>query len=305
MRRAPHPFTLRQLQYVVTVAELKSFRRAATACGVSQPAMSAQIAQLERALDVVLLERSRARVLPTPAGEGFLQRARELLSRADDLAQSIASANPLEGTLRVGVVPTIAPYLLPALTPAIRTAHPKLVVRWVEDKTRDALEKLDRGDLDAALLAVVPEMAACDHAVVGEDPFVLATPEKHPLAKGKPLGPRDLDGEDVLVLDEGHCFRDQALAVCDRAGAQELAFRATSLSTLAQMVGAGAGVTLLPSIAAETEAKNARLALRAFAPPAPSRTIALAWRRRSPLKHALETFAATLRAAYPSRKAPR
>lgn len=262
--------------------------------------MSAQIAQLERALDVVLLERSRSRILPTPAGEAFLQRARELLSRADDLALSVASANPLEGLLRVGVVPTIAPYLLPLLTPAIRKKHPKLVVRWVEEKTRDAVDQLDRGELDAALLALVNETAACEHAVVGDDPFILATPARHALAKGPPVDARDLDGADVLVLDEGHCFGDQALAVCERAGAHELAFRATSLSTLAQMVGAGAGVTLLPSIAAETEAKNARLVLRPFKAPAPSRTIALVWRARSPLRPALEALAATLRGAYPT-----
>lgn len=262
--------------------------------------MSAQIAQLERALGVVLFERSRARVLPTPAGTALLVRARELLERADDLKLSLASAHPLEGTLRIGVIPTIAPYLLPALTPAIRKKHPKLVVRWVEEKTGDAVDRLERGDLDAILVAIVPALGACERAVIGEDPFLLATPANHPLAKGGPPRVSALDGADVLVLEEGHCFGDQALAVCARAGAHEVAFRATSLATLAQMVGSGAGITLLPALAAETEAKRARLVLRPFKAPAPSRTIALAWRRRSPLKDALETLAATLRAAYPT-----
>jgi LysR family hydrogen peroxide-inducible transcriptional activator len=262
--------------------------------------MSAQIAQLERTLGVVLFERSRARVLPTPAGAALLVRARELLERADDLNLSVARAHPLEGTLRIGVIPTLAPYLLPALTPAIRKRHPKLVVRWVEEKTAHAVERLERGDLDAILVAAVPELGACERAVIGEDPFMLAAPPNHPLAKGGPLRVSALDGADVLVLEEGHCFGDQALDVCARAGAHEVAFRATSLSTLAQMVGSGAGITLLPALAAETEAKRARLALRPFKAPAPSRTIALAWRRRSPLKGALEDLATTMRAAYPA-----
>jgi LysR family hydrogen peroxide-inducible transcriptional activator len=175
-------------------------------------------------------------------------------------------------------------------------------VLWVEDKTETLSRRLEQGELDAALLALEADLGDFDHALVGNDPFVLATPPGHPLgAKAGPAKTSELRDTDVLLLDDGHCFRDQALAVCGSAKAHELEFRATSLTTLAQMVAGGAGVTLLPSLAVATEAKRAGLRVRPFAAPAPKRTIAFVWRRRSPLAPALRELAGTAKRAFESR----
>jgi LysR family hydrogen peroxide-inducible transcriptional activator len=297
----PHPFTLRQLQYAVAVADALSFRRAAERCHVSQPSLSAQLAQLESALGAALFERDRRRVLITPAGQALLERARQVLREADDLlAAARSTTDPLSGTLRIGVIPTISPYLLPSATPALRAAFPRLTTRWVEDKTQTLVAQLEAGELDAALLALEADLGDVEHAVVAVDPFVLATrPDDALGAKATPLRPSELREANVLLLDDGHCFRDQALAFCSSAKARELEFRATSLPTLTQMVAGGAGVTLLPKLAVATEAQRAGLKVRAFAEPAPHRTVVLAWRARSPLAAALKQVAATVRAAYP------
>jgi LysR family transcriptional regulator, hydrogen peroxide-inducible genes activator len=301
----PHPFTLRQLQYAVAVADALSFRKAAERCHVSQPALSAQLAQMERALGIQLFERDRRRVLVTAAGRDLLDRARLVLRDADDLVGvARGSADPLAGTLRLGVIPTISPYLLPRLTAALHAAYPRLTALWVEDKTEVLVERLAAGTLDAALLALEAELGDVEHEVVGLDPFVLATGVGHPLAaRTGPARTSELRDASVLLLDDGHCFRDQALAICSRARARELEFRATSLSTLAQMVASGAGVTLLPELAVPTEARRAELSIRAFAQPAPKRTLALVWRRRSPLEPALRQLAATARTAHADARA--
>ncbi|HYG68621.1 MAG TPA: LysR substrate-binding domain-containing protein, partial [Anaeromyxobacteraceae bacterium] len=296
---APHPFTLRQLQYAVAVADTLSFRRAAERCHVSQPSLSTQIAELEGALGVRLFERDRRRVLVTSAGAALLDAARRVLVAADDLVGAARRAgDPLAGTLRVGVIPTVSPYLLPVATPALRAAHGRLNVRWLEDKTEVLVGRLHAGALDAALLALEAELGDVEHAVVANDPFLLAAPKDHPLAKRPgPASPGELREAEVLLLDDGHCLREQALAVCARAKASELEFRATSLPTLVSMVAGGAGVTLLPALAAPTEARRGELVLRPFAEPAPHRTIALVWRARSPLGSALRQVAATIRDA--------
>jgi LysR family hydrogen peroxide-inducible transcriptional activator len=305
MNLAPHPFTLRQLQYAVALADALSFHRAAARCHVSQPSLSAQIAQLEEALRVKLFERDRRRVLPTAAGAQILSRARRLLVETDDLVEEARRVgDPLAGVLRVGVIPTISPYLLPSLTPALRRRYPKLTTRWVEDKTEVLVERLGAGELDAALLALEADIGALDHEAIARDPFVLATPPGHPLgAQQRPASPSELDGASLLLLDDGHCFRDQALSFCDQAGLREMEFRATSLTTLAQMVAAGAGVTLLPELAVDSEARPAGLRVRRFADPAPHRTIALVWRPRSPLAGALRQLAGVMREAYPRPRA--
>jgi len=299
-----HPFTLRQLQYAVAVAESLSFRGAAERCHVSQPSLSAQIAELEAALGVALFERDRRRVLVTAAGKPLLERARRLLVEAQDLVGAARHAgDPLVGTLRIGVLPTISPYLLPTATPALRAAYPHLTTRWVEDKTAVLARALEHGALDAALLALEAELGDVEHAVVANDPFVLATRPDDPLAaRSSPARPAELRQAQVLLLDEGHCFREQALAYCSSARVRELEFRATGLTTVAQMVAGGVGVTLLPQLAVATEAQRARLHVRAFARPVPHRTIALVWRRRSPMADALRKIAGTLRASYPRYK---
>jgi LysR family transcriptional regulator, hydrogen peroxide-inducible genes activator len=301
MNLAPHPFTLRQLQYAVAVADTLSFHRAAARCRVSQPSLSAQLAQLEDALGVKLFERDRRRVLPTAAGVQLISRAQRLLVEADDLLEEARRVgDPLTGTLRIGVIPTISPYLLPRLTPALRESYPRLTTLWIEDRTDALVRRLGAGELDAAILALEADIGQVDHEVIARDPFVLATPPGHPLgASRKPASPAELKGESVLLLDDGHCFRDQALSFCHRAAAGEMEFRATSLPTLAQMVAAGAGVTLLPLLAVDAEARPADLRVRRFADPAPHRTIALVWRPRSPLSGPLRQLGVAMAQAYP------
>jgi LysR family hydrogen peroxide-inducible transcriptional activator len=298
---APHPFSLRQLQYAVAVAESLSFRKAAEACHVSQPSLSAQLAQLEATLGVRLFERDRRRVLVTAAGKEVVERARRVLREADELVTAARLVgDPLAGTLRIGVIPTISPYLLPSATPALRSAYPRLATVWVEDKTETLIHSLDAGTLDAALLALEAEIGDVEHEVLANDPFVLATRPDDPLGtKRAPAKAAELRDASVLLLDDGHCFRDQALAFCSSAKAHELEFRATSLPTLVHMVAGGAGVTVLPQLAAPTEAQRAGLRVRAFATPVPHRTLALVWRKRSPLAPALRKLASTIREAYP------
>ena len=301
MNFASHPFTLRQLQYFVAVAEALSFRGAAELCGVSQPSLSAQIAQLEDVLGAQLFERDRRRVLVSPAGKQLLPRARHLLRDADEFLRAAATADPLGGTVRIGVIPTISPYLLPPVAPALRLAHPEMRALWREDKTEVLVRALDDGNLDLAILALEAEIGDVDYEVLARDPFLLAAKPGHPLsACTGPAALWDLADADVLLLDDGHCFRDQALAFCASAEATELAFRATSLATLAQMVAAGLGVTLLPQLAVSTELQRAELAIRSFVEPSPGRTLILAWRASSPFVESWRALAASLRAAWPT-----
>ena len=225
-RLAPPPFTTRQLQYAVAVANARSFRKAAALCGVSQPSLSAQLAQLEAALGVRLFERDRRRVLPTPAGEEVVARARRLLAETDNLADAARRlGDPRTARLRLGVIPTISPYLLPRIVPALRRAQPGLVVRWTEEKTDVLVRAVEEGALEGALLALEADLGDLAREPVGRDPFVLATARAHPLGRRtSPAEMSELRGSDVLLLDDGHCLRDQALAVCAHARTHELDF---------------------------------------------------------------------------------
>ena len=292
-------FTLRQLQYVIAVAEMMSFRRAAERCNVSQPALSAQVAEMEAALSVSLFERDRRGVLITAAGRELIARARRVLVEADDLAEAANRfIDPLAGTLRIGVIPTVGPYLLPHVVPALRNTYPRLTLIWIEDKTDALIRALKRGDLAAAVLALEADLDDLDHHTVAIDPFVLAVPPEHALGRGAAPVRRDqLRGERVLLLDDGHCFRNQVLEFCSGNRLEELGFRATSLPTLTQMVSSGAGVTLLPTIAVPTETHRSQLSIRKLERPVPFRTIVLGWRRRSAMADTLRTVAETLRLA--------
>ncbi len=287
MRSGPHPFTLRQLQYVIAVADELSFRRAAERCHVSQPSLSAQLAQLEELVGVRIFERDRRRVIVTAAGRDIVERARRLLVEADDLVEAGKRAgDPLSGTLRIGVAPKL------------RARFPRLTLAWREDKTGTLIEALEAGELDTALVALEADIGDVAREIIAKDPFVLAMRLEHPLArKTSPVEASDLRGAEVLLLDDGHCFRDQALEVCSMAG--ECEFRATSLTTLVQMVAGGAGVTLLPALSLATEAKRARLRVRRMASPKAHRTIALVWRKRAPLEPALRELAGVLRETFP------
>lgn len=300
MSHAPVPFSLRQLQYAIAVGEARNFRRAAELCHVAQPSLSAQLAQLEDALGVRLFERDRRGVLLTVAGQDLVARARRVLLETDDLVEAARRLrDPLAGTLRIGVIPTISPYLLPTIAPGLRRAHPRLTVMWTEDKTETLMRSLNAGALDGALVAMEAEIGDVEHEVITTDPFVLAVPRGHPLGRStSPTSPDALLGERVLLLDDGHCFRQQSLSLCAAAGAEELGFRATSLSTLAQMVAAGAGLTLLPRLAVPFESRHADMVIRPFVAPVPHRTLALVWRRRSPVGTALREVAATIRRAH-------
>jgi LysR family hydrogen peroxide-inducible transcriptional activator len=304
MRLSPHPVTLRQLQYVVAVADRQSFRKAAEACRVSQPSLSAQLAQVEEVLAVKLFERDPRGVRCTAAGERFVAQARALLVQADELVDMAGSlGDPLAGVLRLGVIPTIGPYLLPEVAPRLRERFPKLSFHWQEEKTATLLERIAAGALDGAILARTPELAEMPGVTLGEDAFVFAAAQGHPLAAGKrPLRPDELDGQDVLLLDDGHCLRDQALEVCSRRGAHELGYRATSLPTLVQMVAGGAGATLLPTLALEVENRRQALVVRSFAAPQPSRTLALCWRRTSAREPALQAVGEELQRAFRARR---
>lgn len=294
------PYSLRQLQYVVAVADLGGFRKAADACGVSQPSLSAQVAQLEEALGVQLFERDARGVRVTATGQLVVSRARQVLLAAGDLSETARQhGDPLRGTLRVGVIPTVCPYLLPEVAPVLGRALPNLQIVWSEDKTQALLKQVADARLDAAILALDARMDGLDHAPIGDDPFVLAAAPGHPLMKSAaPASAAVLDGATVFLLDDGHCFRDQALAFCGATGGRAAGLSATGLSTLVQMVGAGAGVTLLPRMAVAVENRRGQLAVRSFKHPAPSRTIVLAWRRGSALRRPLEAMAAVLHQAW-------
>lgn len=297
------PYSVRQLQYFVAVAELRGFRRAAEACHVSQPSLSAQIARLEEALGVQLLERNARGVRVTAAGEAVLARARQLLLAAGDVNEAARQqGDPLSGTLRIGVIPTVCPYLLPEVTPALHHALPNLAIVWSEDKTQTLVKQIADARIDAAIVAHDPRVASLDSALIGDDPFVLAAAPGHPLVKSaSPAAAAVLDGVTVLLLEDGHCFRDQALAFCGATGAHEGTLSATSLATLVQMVGAGAGVTLLPTMAVAVENRRGQLAVRAFKRPAPTRTIVLAWRKGSALGPPLAAVAGVIRKAWRTR----
>jgi LysR family transcriptional regulator, hydrogen peroxide-inducible genes activator len=293
------PISLRQLQYIVAVADLGSFRRAADACHVAQPSLSAQVAVAERALGVQLFERTGRRVRVPPAAAPLVAQARRILVAAGDL-QELARhrADPFHGTLRIGVIPTICPYLLPDIARPLARDYPHLTIEWSEERTARLVDQVKEGAIDAAVLALEADLRGLAHEPLGRDPFFLAAAPGHPLARGKQrVTPDVLDGAQVFLLDDGHCFRDQALQLCARAGARETRFRATSLATLVQMVTASGGVTLLPSIALAVENRRGQLTVRPFAKPGPGRTIALAWRRGSALRKSLSRVAGTIRAA--------
>lgn len=294
---APLPVSLRQLQYLVAVADLGGFRKAAEACHVSQPSLSAQIAHAEDALGVRVFERNRRQVRVSAAGLPLVAQARAVLVAAGDLAElGRQLADPFAGTLRVGVIPTISPYLLPEIAPALARAYPRLTIVWREDHTRGLVRQVNDGTLDAAVLALEADLGTLEHATLMRDPFLLAAAPEHRLAAPKRRARiEDLDDEGVLLLDDGHCFRDQALQLCARVGAREAGYRATSLATLVQMASAGKGVTLLPSIALPVENRRGQLVVRPFAPPGPGRTIALAWRKGSALAAAFAALAASMR----------
>ncbi|HYG90530.1 MAG TPA: LysR substrate-binding domain-containing protein [Azospirillum sp.] len=291
--------TLRQLRYLVAIADTLHFGRAAERCYVSQPSLSAQIQQLEDALGVQLVERTQRRVLLTPAGRDAVARARRILGEVSDLGASVRSAAaPLGGELRLGAIPTLAPYYLPRVLPELRRDHPDLKLFLREDLTGRLLDALRAGTLDALLLALPVEDSGLDHAAVFNEPFKVALPAGHRLTAKNALEEGDLAGEHLLLLEEGHCFRDQALAVCSLNGPPERdGFAGTSLNTLCEMVAGRLGITLLPTLASSRAPEGVEM--RPFADPEPARRIGLVWRKGSPRGAELQQLAAYLRKHLP------
>ncbi len=285
---------LRALQYLIALADVRHFSRAAERCHVSQPTLSTQIRKLEEELEVQLVERHPRQVMLTPVGEEIVSRARTLIGEMEAIrAIARRSHDPHSGTVRIGIFPTLAPYFLPHVIPAIRKAFPRLTLRLYEEKTEDVLHMLAEGKLDAGLLALPLTADWLETRVLFEEPFVLAVPENHPLASVPEVDMDDLADQELLLLEDGHCLREQALEVCQLTGAQEkLDFHATSMETLRHMVAANAGITLMPTLSIKPPLSNTEnLVTRPFKSPGPKRTIAMVWRKSSALADFLEELA--------------
>jgi LysR family transcriptional regulator, hydrogen peroxide-inducible genes activator len=284
---------LKDLRYLVAVAELRHFGRAAARCFVSQPTLSAQLKKLEQALGLQLIERAPNNVSLTAAGEQIVARARRIIEASDEVvALARTQRDPLAGPLRLALLPTIGPYLLPRVLPAIRKSLPRLELRLYEYQTLPMLERLNAGDLDVGILALPVEQGGLQARELYREPFLVALPEHHRLAALETVRVADLKGEQLLLLEDGHCLREQALEVCGRIGVSEPQdFRATSLETLRQMVATGAGVTLLPELAVRGAYRSARgVALRPFARPAPVRHVGAVWRKTSARRAAIDAL---------------
>jgi LysR family transcriptional regulator, hydrogen peroxide-inducible genes activator len=275
--------TLRQLRYFDSLARHGHFGRAAEACAISQPALSMQIKELEEALGGVLLERSARQVALTALGAELVQRVRNILRSVDELADfARASRDQLAGRLRVGMIPTIAPYLLPKVIENLARIHPQLDIHVRETLTRKLIQDVAEGRLDTAIVALpVSEPSLSEIALFSEN-FLLVRPGED---EGTPVPSRErLREMRLLLLEEGHCFRDQALAYCNmKSFPPREVLDASSLSTLVQMVGAGIGVTLIPEMAVPVETRSASVSVARFKSPQPSRTIGMVWRKTSPL----------------------
>ena len=275
---------IRDLQYLVALAQHRHFGRAADASFVSQPTLSTQIKKLEDELGVSLVERAPRNVLLTEVGAEIARRARGILAEVDQI-KSIAqrTRDPESGSLRLGIFPTLGPYLLPHIVPLVRERYPRLELLLREEKSDQILHMLREGSLDAGILALPLHDDSLHTEFLFEESFVLAVPEQHALTQSRKLTMDDLADQSLLLLEDGHCMRDQALEVCHMAGATEkTGFRATSLETLRQMVAANVGITLLPALSVKPPvAQTGQVRLLRFAEPAPSRRIAMVWRKSS------------------------
>ncbi len=272
---------MRQLRYFDALARLGHFGRAAEACAISQPALSMQIKEMEDALGGVLLERNARQVVLTRFGEQLAERVREILRSVDELGDfARASRDKLTGRLRLGMIPTIAPYLLPKVIGNLTRRHPEIDIHVRESKTPKLIEELVEGRLDAAIVALpVSEPSLTEVALFAESFLLVRPPEYEGAAVPSSEMLREMR---LLLLEEGHCFRDQALSFCNMQAPREM-LDASSLSTLVQMVGAGMGVTLIPEMAVGVETRSASVSLARFADPQPQRTVGMVWRKTSPL----------------------
>jgi LysR family hydrogen peroxide-inducible transcriptional activator len=277
--------TLRQLQYLDALARHGSFCRAAEEYAVTQPALSMQICKLEDELRTELVVRRQGGTVLTEAGTEVARRANSILSAARDLADCVRhNRQVLSGGLRLGVIPTLAPYVLPLLLPELQRQHPDLCLDLVESRTKTLVSELARGALDVLLLATPVETPEFETIFLFRDRFLFAVPVGDPLPERTRVSTRDVNARRLLLLEEGHCLRDQALIYCAKRNYAHDGFGATSLATVLQMVACGYGVTLLPEVAIDVEVRDDRVKLLRFVEPQPERNIGLAWRRTSPCK---------------------
>ena len=277
--------TRRQLEYIIAVAETGKFVEAAKQCAVSQPAMSKQVRAVEEMLGVELFERARPEVIVTPAGEEIVERARGLIAGARELvdaARSFSGAH--EGTVRLGVIPTIAPYGLPGLLVKLRRMFPEVSFAIQELQTEVLVEKLQSGAIDLGLLAQPFDTTRLAGPNVVKEPFVLVAPTGHPLSVAGSVNPEEIAGQSLILMEDGHCLRDQAIDVCAVAGAPPAtSVTAASVTTLVRMVESGLGATLLPASALSSEVRSGEgLVVRSFGDQPPGRILTLQWRRTSP-----------------------
>jgi LysR family transcriptional regulator, hydrogen peroxide-inducible genes activator len=278
--------TFRQLRYLSALAEHRHFGRAAQACAVSQPALSMQIRDLERLLGVELVERRTGEAVLTEIGTEVAQRGEQILAASRDLVDfAHHRGRLLAGRLMLGIIPTLAPYVLPKILPALQRRYPDLRVELRETQTRVLVDDLVRGALDVIMLALPVTEAQVETLRLFDDSFLLAVPASDPRPETARVSARDIGERNLILLEEGHCLRDQALAYCaDARRGSTLGLGATSLTTVMQMVANGYGVTLVPEVAVDVEVRDNRVKLLRFGPPQPGRTIGLAWRQTSPRK---------------------
>src|SRR3974390_83304 len=283
---------LKDLKYLVALADTGHFGKAAERTFVSQPTLSVQLKKLEEYLGVKLVERRPKNVQLTEVGKQIVVRARRMLDESDEIiALARSNTDPFAGKLKVALIPTIGPYLLPRVMQRLRKAVPQLGLMLYEYQTEPLLKRLRDGEIDLGIMALLPALQdGLESRALYDEAFTAALPNHHPLAAKLHIKLQDLKGETLLLLEDGHCLRDQALEVCSRAGVREAEdFRATSLETLRQMVVAGLGVTLLPELAVETPFGSQRgLTIRQFAKPAPTRTVGAVWRKSSTREAAIQ-----------------
>jgi LysR family hydrogen peroxide-inducible transcriptional activator len=276
--------TLKQLRYLSALSHHGHFGKAAKACAITQPALSMQIQELEAELGVPLVERRRGEVAFTDIGREVARRAQQVLAATRDLADFARHRGRLlTGRLQLGVIPSIAPYVLPKILPVLQRRHPDLRLELRETQTHALIEGLHRGALDVIMLALPVDDTEIASLRLFDDPFLLAVPSTDNRPESALVSEQDIDTQRLILLEEGHCLRDQALAVCSSAR-RDMSLGATSLATVMQMVANGYGLTLLPRIAVDVEVRDDRIKLLRFADPAPGRTVGLAWRRTSPRK---------------------
>jgi LysR family hydrogen peroxide-inducible transcriptional activator len=277
--------TLRQLRYLTSLARHRHFGRAADDCAVTQPALSMQVKELEREIGAELVERRPGDIALTETGLEVARRADHILAATRDLVEFVRHRDLLSGSLRLGIIPTLAPYILPRVLPQLQTEYPNLRLDVRETQTKNLLAELAGGDLDVILLALPADGADMETLRLFDDPFLLAVPATEAWPADGRVAMANVDQSRLILLEEGHCLRDQALAFCAAPrGPAPAGLGATSLATVMQMVANGYGTTLLPMVAADAEARDSRVRLLRFAAPEPARTIGLAWRRTSPRK---------------------